>query len=527
MNGGAEASSIRTKVRRRTTRRCKPPVFGASVKFAVTVVTFSLVVFVTVVTTTIGNQHQRRNLLRHPLSFPQQPVAEHQVRYLTLGGPSTWGAGLEVTSNSYPYLLSPYVHNAAEFSADGGPTLASLCTQSIVGDHIYDVITLEYETYVPSSLQLLTQRLRKRFPVAAMVFVKLWTPLDLYYFDSETSRRVSFDEWRRLRDDEQRETTKDSLLRDMKDHIWMLDSTEQRNLDLNYTMGAVDGVVYRLPVPADINSQLDVLVDWFVESRSSVDVYTASFRYTLSRQGHFMVARDLEAVLDQLKVEKSAFAMDAPDTLAGESTLSKTTLVGTWGSGDSCQLWYDTGRGMPVQHLRSLQYTEFSNHYALEVTAPDASMSVYNPFAEDRMLYLTYLTTSAVAGSKKVYPRIKVQVGDDPSHLILDPSHDDNLDVTHRTRTSAVGMVPAQSTAELHFVPLEEYTLNHFRLVGASFLAKEKVSHSIPSEFALLPRRLHIVDEVEYDEEDSELGALYSTIEYWRRHLVSKRTVET
>ena len=61
----AETPSVSAKVRRRTTRQCRSPVSRASLKVAVTVITFSLVLIVTVVTTTIGKEQQRRNLLRH------------------------------------------------------------------------------------------------------------------------------------------------------------------------------------------------------------------------------------------------------------------------------------------------------------------------------------------------------------------------------------------------------------------------------------------------------------------------------
>jgi len=146
------------------------------------------------------------------------------------------------------------------------------------------------------------------------------------------------------------------------------------------------------------------------------------------------------------------------------------------------------------------------------------TLRVQNPFNEDRLVYLTYLTTSAAAAANKVYPKTKVRMVEEQrpeapttrgqqqhqavlpsllsswqsSSIILDPSHNDNSDVKHRTRTTAVGLVPALSTGILEFTPLEEYTVHHFRIVGVSFLAKEKTAHNVPSEFAMSPKRLSI-----------------------------------
>ena len=222
-------------------------------------------------------------------------------------------------------------------------------------------------------------------------------------------------------------------------------------------------------------------------------------RYYLSSKGHSVIVKDLQSMLEKqilpTKRHSSSTSTTTDDAMAGG--------VGTWGSGDSCQLWYETGgETIPQrQYSRGLQVTEFTSsssttnnknnrYYALEVsssTSPSPStLDVHNPFEEDRMVYLSYMTTSAMASSKKVYPRTKVQFDDGrSSHIILDPSHDDNTDMTHRVRTTAVGMIPASTTTSLKFVPLEEYTLNNFRIVGISFLAKEKHTYHIPSEFAM------------------------------------------
>jgi hypothetical protein len=255
---------------------------------------------------------------------------------------------------------------------------------------------------------------------------------------------------------------------------------------LERILQAEDVEIYRLLTPSILRDNMDFILQWFQPNPSSstissTDNDTSSLGYTLSPTAHARVAQDLEDV-----VQKKLKQLYEGRALSRSPSYSP--LLGTWGSGDSCQLWYETGKGLSQQHhSRGLQQREFSNHYALEVAAPTGgSLQVHNPFEEDRMVYLTYMTTSANASSKKVYPRTRVQFHGDHSHVILDPSHDDNNDTSHRTRTSAVGVVPAGATASLEFLPLEEYTLNKFRIVGHSFLAKEKITYNIPSDFAML-----------------------------------------
>ncbi|KAL3912885.1 MAG: hypothetical protein SGARI_000929 [Bacillariaceae sp.] len=359
--------------------------------------------------------------------------------------------------------------------------MTSLCTQSIVGDeNLYDVITLEYESIDQASLTLLAQRLRARFPRAVLIFVKLWSPLDLFYIENTPAGTKEPNVGTVLWSD-----TK-SMVSAMKQHTWILQEDHDERVE--QIMSLMNGSVYHMAVPSGINDYLDILPEWFLERHGSGSTAHTSLRYDLSSSAHSMIAKGVEELVQEKITEEVEQSSSSP----------LQPLFGTWGSGDSCHLWFESGNGLSEQHYsRGLQYKEFSNRYALEVAAPSGgSLQVENPFAEDRMVYLTYMTTSANASSKKVYPRTKLRL-DGGDAIVLDPSHDDNRDTSHRTRTSAVGMVRAGATAQLEFTPLEEYTLNKFRIVGLSFLAKEKVTHQIPSEFAMLSAHGLVVEEEE------------------------------
>ncbi|KAG7349188.1 hypothetical protein IV203_011785 [Nitzschia inconspicua] len=416
---------------RRRFRLWKPYSFTSNVARFIVLISFCLTL--TVVTTTIRygkNNHQQFLLLRRNLrdsssnslfSHSRRELAGRHLRFLALGGPSTGGQGLSNALDAYPHQLAnarnQNVDNYASSVVLGSASasqyskeqqiMASLCTQSIVGDsNIYDIITLEYQDLDASALSLLTKRLRERFPRAIILFVKLWSPVDFYYIDVE-GKEVSFAEWRIQQPSSLEWDDKSAMIRAMQEQRWHLREQLEIGVELEKIFGAVNGMIYQLPTPLNINDNLNVLVEWFEESNSKSsrsDSSITPIHYTLSSNAHTKVYTDLEKIV-QKELKRSY-----EDSATGISP-SNTPLVGTWGSGDRCNLWYETGKELSEQHYsRGLQHKEFSHHHALEVVASSGgTLQVQNPFDEDRVVYLTYMTTSANASSKKVYPRTKVR----------------------------------------------------------------------------------------------------------------------
>jgi hypothetical protein len=459
----------------------------------------------------LNNQScQRRSSIsrRHPLNFPQRRLNEKSVRYLTLGGPSTWGVGLEqddYSSKAYPYQLSSRVHNAAQ-RLDDGPTLCSVCTQSIVGnDQIYDVIVLEFDSSSmekTAALFLLAQRLRQRFPSALLVFVNLWSPTDYRYSYSDTTTSssstlsVSFEEWRR----HQSQTSPvDVSAAALAQHDWVYHEEPNKKfetLELQRIVHEVQGHLVELPRPQEARLALLTVPDLFVEtprdsSEDDHDHDDSRLRYTLSAQGHAVIASRIQSLVKEAQIV--------------QLQPSERNAVGTWGSGDSCQLWYETGKGIPkTKGLTLKRFSQTNDKYALEVPITGGSLTITNPLPEPRMVYMTYLTTSASSHPHKIYPKTQVHVsGQDQQQtgVILDPYHDDNREMRHVTRTTAIGMVPP-GTSVIRMAPMEQ-TLAPFRVVGVSILAsEEKATHAIATEFQLSP-------------EPASVGILYRDLDVW------------
>ncbi|KAL3931755.1 MAG: hypothetical protein SGBAC_011161 [Bacillariaceae sp.] len=481
---------------------------------------------------------------------------------ITVIRPSTWGFGLkDPDSSTFSTILSDgHVHNAAQLVSSsattsgssklietsarrGWPTLASLCTQSIVGDdNVYDVILIEtsfHHFHAPSptldeddneseeeiqhnynALSLLASRIRQRFPLAKIIFVQLWQPSEMKYveeshdddgYDYDDQYRfkntigkqpkklvVTFDQWRA----NQTAMPSSSFWgskeynKAIKKHDWMVSSGKEDTFDLylNHLANKIQAFIYKLPRPKNPNEALHIAKELFVEvEKIDYDKDDGiKCQYALSSHGHKLVAADI----------RSQFLKNIETTIL-QSSDEWRNRVGDWGSGDSCQLWYETNqidfRKITYQglSLRSFSKPMTEPKYALELSSSSengGTITVTNPFPESRMVYLTYMTTSDFAFSNKVYPSTKVQVSEKNS-VVLDPRHEDKSVQHQIPRTTAIGMIPgnhAQTTIRLETL---EGTVSPFRIVGVSLLFETGTAmggDKIPAEFSLIIEPTHV-----------------------------------
>lgn len=99
---------------------------------------------------------------------------QKQLRFLTLGGATANGAGLDdAVNDAYPFLLCE-----GDSIADNNmvPTDAASCLKTLVGDNIYDVIVLDFYENADKDLDRLVKRLTNRFPKANVISVKHFYP---------------------------------------------------------------------------------------------------------------------------------------------------------------------------------------------------------------------------------------------------------------------------------------------------------------------------------------------------------------
>lgn len=525
---------------------------------------------------------------RSMLEQPQPPSASTSYWHvLSFGSEVTYGSGLQnKTSQAYPYLLDPEtVLSAALPSGHWYADLAAACTQTMVSSGeekgstaataamVYSLVTIEYYEISDSHIVLI-QRLRRRFPMAVIVLVRILQPATQLVLETRTAtpltrsdsiglhnnqnldvqlaavvNQLSFAEWKARREDIQ------GISADDRTH-----ETLFRLVSSMMQEAAATGGVWKLsPIETDtrvtsllhrdrlvLHQQTAVPLDFAL--MQDLEDFLRMYNYQgdatlLSVAGH-------EAVADSIRKR-----VESSDLLSLKS-LQSSSVVGDWGSGDDCHVWYATGNynlestglrvnlpiheqsrkqrktetGLPLSlSLRHVAAKALGTHkHALEFhrftpmtsaastiftifrsigttisstitsstgTAPTSTnnqITVHNPFDHDRLLSLTYLTDS----DSMSYPKTRVVVNGAPT-VLLQPfhdraQHDEALSSRHVARTSGVGFVPP-GTSTVLLEPLQSTTLP-FRLLGASLLAEEV--QNLPSiEFALETDSMEALDD--------------------------------
>jgi hypothetical protein len=392
----------------------------------------------------------------------ETPQTVGDPRYLTFGSSDTWGVGLFQAginrSYAYPYLLSPDVTNTAGHMTDA--TYPAVCTESVTGDGIYDVIVVEYKPVQDSdSLHTLANRLRQRFPNALIIFLQLW---DMYSIRTRTTTGVplGFSRFQYATGVQnfpiQSAQFAEAVQNWTQDFVYIDDPT--MNQQYQDTIQAVKGISLQLPRPDNARDALLDYTNWF----------TAGGRF-LSEPGHAATAMLIKEVVTVYNV-------------TGEASAIRNAL-GSWAPGDSCHLWFLDGNVDLAYDEAKVDFVMFDSnpgrygeYYALEIQN-GGSLIVSNPFNESRTLSLTYMAEGPVS---TIYPRTLVYFNG--SVGVLDPliSQSPGSQQIHQPRTTSVGKIEPGNTT-LYFNILENDKPLPFRLTGASLLAFD----SLPVEYTL------------------------------------------
>lgn len=409
-------------------------------------------------------------------------LVSSETRYLVFGTSHTYGEGLEnPETESYPALLSSnFVQNAATRS--GGFTLAAACTQSIVQNSIYDVIIVEFIEW-DSSLSLLTRRLKGRFPHAAFVFLRLWRPSQLKFRppNQVTNTTIDFHAFRKREGG--------LAMDDPELYIKVLSTKQHWFFDRPRDEEAVLAEVHKHGAFYFAMNLPDN--DLFEYPKTLMDQLAIFHENNLNILGHKTVADNLRSIVQQLTLPN---AMQA-------------ATLGGWVPTDICKLWYETGlynyhSSNAHNRLRNVQFTKArektdsywnlsgrhadDHKHALEVSnAHGSKLVINNSLGEERMLYLTYLTTRDNDDENTddhlslPFPKMRVSINDTPIVMIeafheRNPRSAEDSHYAEVARTTAVGFVkPGKSTISLDPLTSPLHPTRPFRLLGWSLLPKE------------------------------------------------------
>lgn len=351
-----------------------------------------------------NQQHQSIDTVS--ISNTNNDVSE--LRYVVFGTSVSWGSGLEDRNNSFPYLLSPNVKNLALRAC--GPNYPSVCTQSMVGNEdIYDVVVLEYMTGSQDGLYPLARRVRQRFPNAVIIFICLWYPLMLYYEDEGS--KVPIQKWMtsHLGLSDYKSKIDEQIIPKLKSSElpWKLDTgfIEKKIKYASEIAREVSGYVFFGPnewIEFDQISQ-----EYNFKSQNVInDLLLPHYKLFnedwlhLSKEGHQLVSQRIHSLLQKIIPNDSK-----------SNNVDSRNILGTWGKGDACYSWYETGIDI-LKHSDDVKMENFQRSanakYALNFPIDSSStLLIPNPFSESRELIISYMATGP---ETRIYPITEIQL---------------------------------------------------------------------------------------------------------------------
>ena len=358
------------------------------------------------------------------------------LRYLTFGASATWGATLPNRTTGYPYQLSPNVTNLAIRAS--GPNYPSICLQSMIGDDIYDVIVLEFLMGCGEGLDKLAMRIRQRFPDAIIILNIMWVPLLIAGKDTQgedTSFYAVYQKYRTMSPDIiKNEFSEIDLNRPFMTHLLNYHNKVKNEVGAHY-FGLEE-----ITTPNWKNR------DWIADRLS---LYNDPPHY--SQEGHDFIANGIKDLLRKLQPKQS-------------------NRVGTFGEGDSCHMWYSSGKVTvdysPKEEIKLNQFAPMK--YALEIPSQGGEFLINNPFSSDRNLMMSYMTTGP-AYTK--YPNAEITInGAIGTPVNIHPLATDYRHKVHISKTTHLGTIPPGDN-KVYIKPLEgndEHVSYPFRVVALS-----------------------------------------------------------
>jgi len=371
-----------------------------------------------------------------------------KLRYLTLGASATYGATLPDRRTGYPYQLSPNVTNLAIRAS--GPNYPSICTQSMIdGDNennIYDVIILEYLMACNDGLDVLAYRLRKRFPDAIIIFNMMWVPT-LITGEDNHGRLTSFNAIWQKHNFNRPITTHHISTITSEMTAFQLHPEQMRDIIALHRKikNVVGGYLFGLD---EINSVEWNNKDW-VANRLSLFYDIVHY----SQSGHDFVANGIKDLLRSIQPNAS-------------------NNLGSWGDGDSCHMWYNTGIvAIDYNPKEEMKLNEFSlAKFALEIPYSGGELIINNPFSSPRQLMITYMTTGP---SKTIYPEVELIINEAYHRPIsINPLATEYRFNVHVAKTAKLDVIPPGDNKVL-IRPVEGIGRNvlfPFRVVAISVL---------------------------------------------------------
>mmetsp|Transcript_21261 Transcript_21261/g.32705 ORF Transcript_21261/g.32705 Transcript_21261/m.32705 type:complete len:486 (+) Transcript_21261:122-1579(+) len=351
--------------------------------------------------------------------------------------------------SSFAYQICDSMKNYAY--ASRGTNYASTCLQSLVDEtEVFDLIILDFDGKPTDDLKL-AARLNERFPNAQFLILDRFQP-NKVVFKPEGKDQMDYTNFRRLYG--------------FKKHPDEFDTDEFKTILAKLEKQKGKLFYYRNSRKYTINSLVAsynaIPITWGDEEnieRSLIDTVELhnDDGTMLNQAGHdFLASKIIE--------------------VARKANVSRTSVIdlGTWGQGDVCHTWYDSGE-LSLSTGTLVEYVAFAkNRHGLQFPSEGEWVHVLNPFSESRTLYLSYVVSP---GSERIHSRAKIVVESPGSDIntLVDTVAFDKLTNLVTPRTIPVGSLPPGS----HYVWVhpENDAPEPFYLTGLTIAANQYKPH--------------------------------------------------
>jgi len=331
-------------------------------------------------------------------SHINQQHGQQPIKILSLGGSITWGSKLDSRTHAYPHVITKSDNVVCNLAVRAtGSDYASHCIQSMIEiecleqhldiDIDFDVIFLEYSLNGLENLTLLLNRLRKRYPHATFIYIHLYSP-KMMIKDERTGdlpRDIMNRKGLKFREIE------DAMVEFLSDGDarWVWDDIHLERAigvkeEASTLISSIGGFIYSFPLQDDP----ETMFQFFAEDG-----------HHLNAKGHSVVAKGLREILMQISV----MTIDGT-SMSDHGDLSPS---GTWGKGDQCHSWFETGVS-PLEHNGGqLKMFVKPDKYAHEISlgSGESSIKFENKSKWPMPLYLIHMVWK-----ENVYPKAKVTI---------------------------------------------------------------------------------------------------------------------
>lgn len=373
----------------------------------------------------------------YPLNGIQIP---RPINILSFGGSVTWGATLEDRHGAYPWLIgTPYIDHVDNMAMRAtGADYPSICLESIIpdsGTKNYDVIMFDFVMNGTDGFPKLLERLRARYPDAIIIYVHIWSILNLAY-DADTrenARQANFDpdrNWQWASED----TFNGHGAKNCGREICSAAEMEKLVEDAG-------GIIWKMPLPE--TPKIAIESGWFSDDW-----------HHLAAKGHRMIAQSLLNLLQPMKAQ-----------------VFRPKQLGTWGAGDQCYNWFQSGE-IDVEYTHA-KVNDLLAGQSVNLGDPDfkkvtlefdpvlgGSISFVSKFDKAVPIGLAYMSIAEPAD----YQVVDVKVGGSEA-VRIDPSvNTSSMKAAHITIFSHIGLaLPGDNTITIS--PVDQRK-NPFRVIG-------------------------------------------------------------